>query len=676
MRIIMESEPRHCIFCPLPIGTWTRPSLSQTGAGPWFQISRHFWPKMAPKSHRRGAAKAKAAAKAASARKVAHRRERRAALCDLNALADEVGAGAVQLDTRTCAPADVERAIYIVQARCQEAALAQRLRLAVQRWVDNGGKLEAQLAPAVDLESPSTVPKHKVLLPEFELRSKAFMLTYNSRSLKRESWPAFRDFISTLKGRIGARAWAANLEESLHAAVANDVQTLVFHCHAYYIWTDGVGIFRRSLSEFCFEGIRPRVDTCSVPGGKHLSPHSAACHGLWYVSVMKLGTVFTDTNYAAGVWYKPSPRWLEGLLQGGRLTAERYLELSATWFPVGHSARKRDVDEVLRERREVAARALVTVSLRPRRKWTLSCPIFWRAPCMTAHVTSTTWDGTPCMAPRKNTFFVRARKLHQVAAEKGSLEQDAALQQVPLEPYPEALTFTTFFERPAHRRPILLIVGASFLGKSLLAAQVLQHIAASLHLEGFVEVTVEDDGHLDCSRFDVTKHSGILLDGIGDIMLLKRHRESLQGRPQLLWGARSQTTRYAYPYTLCRRAVVATADLGAENLHLLTTDHWLSKPTNVLVLRLTAPTTAQLLGGLPAALPRTEQMRRWTVAEVVSFLHSHDLEGPAEALFSNGVRGEDFLTMPVEVFVHEFRLSQFAARRIAAARESFLREAL
>ena len=81
---------------------------------------------------------------------------------------------------------------------------------------------------------------------------------------------------------------------------------------------------------------------------------------------------------------------------------------------------------------------------------------------------------------------MRVRKLHQVAAKKGSLEQDAPLQQVPLEPYPEALTSTTLFERPQHRRPILLIVGASFLGKSLLAAQVLELIAASLHLEGFV----------------------------------------------------------------------------------------------------------------------------------------------------------------------------------------------
>ena len=34
---------------------------------------------------------------------------------------------------------------------------------------------------------------------------------------------------------------------------------------------------------------------------------------------------------------------------------------------------------------------------------------------------------------------------------------------------------------------------------------------------------------------------------------------------------------YAYPFTLARRAVVATMDLSARNLHLLRTDHWLSE---------------------------------------------------------------------------------------------------
>ena len=136
----------------------------------------------------------------------------------------------------------------------------------------------------------------------------------------------------------------------------------------------------------------------------------------------------------------------------------------------------------------------------------------------------------------------------------------------------------------------------------------------------------------------------------------------------MLFGGRSQTMRYAYPFTLCRRVVVATADLGADNLHLLSSDHWLSKAENVFVLRLTAPTLAQPAGAFPDELPRAEQMRRWTVAEVVSFLKSKDLAGPTNVLFANGVRGEDFIPMLVESFVHDLRLSEFTARRLAAYR--------
>ena len=57
---------------------------------------------MAPKGATRAArAKAKAAAAAAQARKVAKKRLRRAALQAFNALAEEVGAGAAQVDPRT-----------------------------------------------------------------------------------------------------------------------------------------------------------------------------------------------------------------------------------------------------------------------------------------------------------------------------------------------------------------------------------------------------------------------------------------------------------------------------------------------------------------------------------------------------------------------------------------------
>ena len=71
-------------------------------------------------------------------------------------------------------------------------------------------------------------------------------------------------------------------------------------------------------------------------------------------------------------------------------------------------------------------------------------------------------------------------------------------------------------------------------------------------------------------------------------MLLKQARETLQGRPKVVKGAKSATMNYSYPFTLCRRGVIATMDLSAENLNLLQSDHWLADRRNVIQLHLTS----------------------------------------------------------------------------------------
>ena len=78
----------------------------------------------------------------------------------------------------------------------------------------------------------------------------------------------------------------------------------------------------------------------------------------------------------------------------------------------------------------------------------------------------------------------------------------------------------------------------------------------------------------------------MLFDGVGDAMMLHRHREALQGRAKENRGGRSATMMYAYPFTLCRRAVVATMDLSATNLSFFESHHWLSDRRNVILLKL------------------------------------------------------------------------------------------
>ena len=94
------------------------------------------------------------------------------------------------------------------------------------------------------------------------------------------------------------------------------------------------------------------------------------------------------------------------------------------------------------------------------------------------------------------------------------------------------------------------------------------------------------DAEMDFSEFDVTTDAGVLLDGVGDASFLHRHRETLQGRAKENRGGRSATMMYAYPFTLCRRAIIATMDLSAKNLEFFTNHHWLSDSRNVITLRL------------------------------------------------------------------------------------------
>ena len=84
----------------------------------------------------------------------------------------------------------------------------------------------------------------------------------------------------TLARRFGARAWSACLEEYENARDAGTSST-VYHTHAYFFWTDGVGLQLGNLDPLLFEGrdafLSGAVDICwdtmaltGVPGRKSI----------------------------------------------------------------------------------------------------------------------------------------------------------------------------------------------------------------------------------------------------------------------------------------------------------------------------------------------------------------------------------------------------------------------
>ena len=297
------------------------------------------------------------------------------------------------------------------------------------------------------------------------------------------------------------------------------------HVHMYF---HSDKIFQRrgagALDIFAFEGIRPHVEPNKATGGAFAG---AVRHGHFYVVVDKVGTLFNWTDFEPFAAYAVEAWWLDNLLKQEKLTHETYLAYAAR-VGIGFQRRLGDIQAVQRFTKEKAMRDL---------------------------------------AERERSGL--------------------AASLLPMKTFPEVEQFLAYFSGSPHfRRPVLAIVGGTNLGKSMLAADVLRKVGDMVGPTEVLEVTVELNEHLDFAEFDCRRHAGVLLDGVGDALILKKNREALQGRPKLCKGGQSATIVYAYKYTLANRAVVSTFDLSAKNLDALETDHWLMDARNVIRLYL------------------------------------------------------------------------------------------
>ena len=473
--------------------------------------------------------------------------ERRKNVSTLNALAKTYSLRVKISNIGNAKPKSVERLIKTLQLHCWVDSEREEIRAAAEMYVKNGGKIDGNILPQDSAPasqpasgcSPVAVPRHKILVTGYRLQSHAFMPTYNNRDFRADAWPRFRDFVRGFARRYASTAWAACLEETLHpdssvgdSSLTHPTQQDVFHTHAYLYWKGGDGVSLRNTDPLVFEGVKPRVDACTVMNP--MTMRDAACQGLYYVYVKKLGTLEVASNYLPWRDYVPKGEWIMSLWGAHKITHEQFESLSMQ-IRRGHTARMKDLEAVLRTERAVNVRT---------------------------HVES-------------------EAKLLAEHAPLNPMRRDIA----EVEAFISSFGPTNF----SWRRPILVITGPTRLGKSLLAADVLLRVAKLLGLHRYLEVTVEDDVNLDLSAFDVSKHSGVLLDGVGDALMLEHHREALQGRPKTSTGGRSATMVYSYPFSLARRGVIATMDPSAKNLEALQTHHWLSDRRNVIWVDLTTP---------------------------------------------------------------------------------------
>lgn len=300
------------------------------------------------------------------------------------------------------------------------------------------------------------------------------------------------------------------------------------HLHAHLYLHLKTPFHRRgkdALEDWAFEGKRPHMEPNTASGKCY---KGAVRYGHFYVYVDKIGSVFSWANFVPFEDYGVEGWWLDNLLKAGKLKRDIYLKLAAR-IGIGFQRRLADIRAAERYEKE------------------------------------------------------------QSAVEYAAAEAVALLGSVlPVKDFAEVNRFLGFFERGGRwfRRPMLAIIGGTNLGKSVLAADVLRRLGRMVDVPSFLEITVEENPSLDLADYDAREHAGVLLDGVGDALILKKNRESLQGRSKLTKGGQSATNMYAYKYTLARRGIVATFDLSAKNLEQFEEDHWLSSELNIIVLRL------------------------------------------------------------------------------------------
>ncbi len=111
-------------------------------------------------------------------------------------------------------------------------------------------------------------------------------------------------------------------------------------------------------------------------------------------------------------------------------------------------------------------------------------------------------------------------------------------------------------------------------------------------------------------------------------------------------------------------------DLTARNLQLLTTNHWMKDPRNVVVVTLTQPSWRQPLQAALVVAPPAEKLGAWTVAEVAHFYEGADAAGLAVTLQKNAVNGADMAGFSSwEQLAEDIRMTPFAARKVLRLRD-------
>ena len=295
---------------------------------------------------------------AATQRQVDWRAGRKRAVHSFNEMAEEVG-----VDLLPSRPSSFQvTEFWVAVCGASSPEHAEALKTARTMWLEHhgGGDLPEDVLPKEDNDDDSQSGASDIIdyhrnLPEtnrvgaarkkaFRLKSRAFLLTFNSRHFN-DSQKLWMEFLAWIHDRAKvhfATQWSSAMERSLHSSDEGRV-----HLHVYFSWVGpgAQGVDHRTTDEWVFAGVRPRVDVNSETRGPSYWL-KATQRGHFYCSVHKKGAIYTATNYPPweGSWV-PDTAWVVSLHRQQRLDHDAYLHLSAR-LGDGHDRRKASIEAV------------------------------------------------------------------------------------------------------------------------------------------------------------------------------------------------------------------------------------------------------------------------------------------------------------------------------------------
>ena len=278
-----------------------------------------------------------------------HKAERSTAVGALNSLAATCGVTCVR---RNASYRKVMAMVDAIRASPGSASSSAKLKRLVRKY-DATFRVNGSAACGVPPAAGATSSQR--------YRGTSFLCTYNWDFLNvafpdgtqpavdvNELWDTWTVWVAAKVDELGVQKTTSTLEESLHAtSVADRV-----HIHWKLDLVKPVDV--NSKAFVAFHGVQPDVRATESTSGRAARGRTAsvavnAAH--FYCWAPKVGTLFVDTNWEPFGKYRVLGKWLDDLWTDGKLSHEKYAELSLK-VRKGHAARKRDLQAILEDERE------------------------------------------------------------------------------------------------------------------------------------------------------------------------------------------------------------------------------------------------------------------------------------------------------------------------------------